>query len=1335
MEPKNPHHILSVLSLIILIACICATAEAVETGNFDYGNDNPDFRISGSLEGTYTVTSGTIGYDTNSSCPSWETVIDRNGVDGGHLTVELDSCQVFEYTLYYRAQGGGTGHIADLEPDDVFIEWDEDPGHGSAGYFSFSGNYVQETPSYVQVTGTGSTNWTAYRVISAGELTKTEDCCNEHEAIHLQLGPPIVFVKVDDIIDCVGPDDYITYTIDYNYPAGPNLPDYNDVNIIDYLPDEVDFNDASIGGVYNSDSHTVTWEIGTLSPGTSGSVRLTVKVKPCVEPCITIRNECEMRGENIPIGRAYDDTSICCPMLTKVDDVNDGNCVGPGDEITYSICYAANGYPDSNVRITDSLPQSVEFISADSNGSYNPETHTVTWVIGTLDDDESSCVSLTVRVGRCLESCCEITNCCKMTGDCIQGITACENTPVCSLVVDDIEGYNPNSNWYEPNSIWNTWRDMLNGGTGSNVGYWNGPPYTELTTVHSGNQSMPYYYGDYFEWYGPKGNAYYSEAYADTADLPSGIGSDWTAEGVEALELWFYGDPDNDANAAESMYVALEDSDGPKVLVYHDSPYELLESSWHGWLVNLEDFNDGGVDLTDVQEIYIGFGDPGSTSASGKYGLVYFDDIRLCTSACSLSLSKTVSFGGNCVGPGDEIIYTIDYNNFSVVARTDVNIIDELPPELEFISADSNGAYDPCSHTVAWDIGTLGPDESGFVILTVEVKCPAPGGTITNCCEMTGDCITSPITACESTTVCGSPTLTKLEIVPDGNCVGPGDEIVYNICYATNGYGDTNVKITDELPIEVEFILADSNGAYDPYFHTVTWDIGTLGPDESGSVTLTVKVKCAEPGGTITNCCEMTGDCVTTAITACENTSVCGPPTLTKVDNLYDWEYAWPDGNITYSICYSANGYGDTNVEISDDLPLEVNYVSSDPCGAYNEVSHKVTWDIPVLGPDDSDCLKLKVRVKSSIELGTTIINECWMTGDCIDINAIDNTLICSIPAGSYPNEVMADEPVLWLRFEEDDPCDWSGNNYWVEAHPAVRIEETIGSIGKAAYLNGGYVAAANQKTEPNLPTEYGHQYAFAPNEITFEFWLSTPWPDALYVYTELFSQSDSNEGLYAPEATMCDAISGEQKCRMAFGDDRTYPPEWGSFAYTSEGAWAIDTNWHHYVFIWDPLDNPDQNQINVKCYRDGINYKDDTYGLPDRPDVPVLGYIGPEMDHLLIGGLGSRDTWDESIIGCDCYGCWYKNYWQYIDEFAIYPKVLSPCRIAAHYAAGKPAVGHPKNCKEIWERGLEGEYGDAATVDLNHDCNVDFYDFAIFAEQWALCNDPGGGEGCVPNW
>jgi hypothetical protein len=139
-------------------------------------------------------------------------------------------------------------------------------------------------------------------------------------------GPPNIpgleLTKTDDVDDgdCVGSGDYITYTINYNYPAGPNLPDINDVNIIDYLPEEVEPDNLSDPN-YNPDDHTYIWNIGTLHPGDSNSVTLIVEVK-CPVPGGEIRNKCKLKSGALVLRIAYETTSVClcgCPIYVDAD--------------------------------------------------------------------------------------------------------------------------------------------------------------------------------------------------------------------------------------------------------------------------------------------------------------------------------------------------------------------------------------------------------------------------------------------------------------------------------------------------------------------------------------------------------------------------------------------------------------------------------------------------------------------------------------------------------------------------------------------------------------------------------------------------------------------------------------------------------------------------------------------------------------------------------------------------------------------------------------------------------------------------------------------------------
>lgn len=108
------------------------------------------------------------------------------------------------------------------------------------------------------------------------------------------------------------------------------------------------------------------------------------------------------------------------------------------------------------------------------------------------------------------------------------------------LVLDSFEDYDAIDN-----QIWYAWNDGLGAGapgtpdylpgngTGSAVGDDTTGSYTEETIVHSGYQSMPFWYDN-----NKQGFANYSEAVKTLTDARN-----WTEEGVAELSLWFRGYP------------------------------------------------------------------------------------------------------------------------------------------------------------------------------------------------------------------------------------------------------------------------------------------------------------------------------------------------------------------------------------------------------------------------------------------------------------------------------------------------------------------------------------------------------------------------------------------------------------------------------------------------------------------------------------------------------------------------------------------------------------------------------------------------------------------------
>lgn len=101
----------------------------------------------------------------------------------------------------------------------------------------------------------------------------------------------------------------------------------------------------------------------------------------------------------------------------------------------------------------------------------------------------------------------------------------------------------------------------------------------------------------------------------------------------------------------------------------------------------------------------------------------------------SLTVSDDVN-DTDCVYPQNYLTYEICYDADGNGAN-DVIITDHLPFEVDYYASDPNGAYDPNSHTVIWEIGNISAEDSNCIHLTVTVNYFAkPGSTFRNYCEI-----------------------------------------------------------------------------------------------------------------------------------------------------------------------------------------------------------------------------------------------------------------------------------------------------------------------------------------------------------------------------------------------------------------------------------------------------------------------------------------------------------------------------------------------------------------------------------------------------------------------
>ena len=84
------------------------------------------------------------------------------------------------------------------------------------------------------------------------------------------------------------------------------------------------------------------------------------------------------------------------------------------------------------------------------------------------------------------------------------------------------------------------------------------------------------------------------------------------------------------SNAAEQLYVAVEDSAGRVAVVNHpDGPTAVQVEGWTSWSIDLSEFSNQGANLTAIKKMMIGVGNRANPTAGGA-GQLFFDDMRVC---------------------------------------------------------------------------------------------------------------------------------------------------------------------------------------------------------------------------------------------------------------------------------------------------------------------------------------------------------------------------------------------------------------------------------------------------------------------------------------------------------------------------------------------------------------------------------------------------------------------------------------------------------------------------------------------------------------------------------
>ena len=695
----------------------------------------------------------------------------------------------------------------------------------------------------------------------------------------------------------------VAYTI---VVSNDGISDAKQVVITDILAKGLKFLGANYNGVYDENTHTVTW---TLDIDSGKTVEL--KVNVTVEDYGVLVNR-------VTVGDKTSSVDIAVPEIIpdKTANVTDANF---GDNVTYTVTVTNDGDVDaSQVVIVDQLGNGLKYVSSSDGGVWDEKTNTVTWIV-----DLAAGKTKTLNVVATVVGYGNVTN----------SLAVGNKTSKINVNVPEIT----------PNKT----VDNKNPNFGDNVTYTivvsnDGAADAKNVVVKDilapGFKFIEANYGGVYDeltrtvtWIvdvNAKGHVDLSikvtvEDYGVLTNNVT-VGNKTSSVNITVPEIIPNKTADiENPNFGDEVTYTVNVTNAGKVnannVVVHDVLGEGLEliSADGGvydpitrtitWTVNL---NSGVTKSFKVVAKVIGYGNVTNSLVVGnKTSTVDVDVPEIIPSKDADNMYPNF---------GDSIDYTITVNNIGKADAKHVVVVDRLDKGLKYVSSSHNGVYDEATHTVTWVV-----DIAAGSSLDLTVTASAEEyGVLTNIVSV-GD-------------KSASVDVNVPEIIPNktADIENPnfGDNVTYTVTVTNDGNADAKaVVVRDVLGKDLKFVSATGTYTFDEATNTITW---TVDVDAGKTETFTVVA-------TVINYGNVTNSLVVGNKTFNKNVTV---PEITP-DKTVDNENPNFGDDLTYTVTVKNEGNGNANdVIIVDALGKGLEYVSS--TGNYDNKTNTITWKV-----------------------------------------------------------------------------------------------------------------------------------------------------------------------------------------------------------------------------------------------------------------------------------------------------------------------------------------------------------------------------------------------------
>ena len=361
--------------------------------------------------------------------------------------------------------------------------------------------------------------------------------------------------------------------------------------------------------------------------------------------------------------------------------------------------------------------------------------------------------------------------------------------------------------------------------------------------------------------------------------------------------------------------------------------------------------------------------------------------------AADLALNKVVDIP--TPNENDTVTFTITLENIGPSTASSIQVTDQLPSGVTYVSNSSGGSYNPS--TGIWSVATLASSASISLDLVVTVDAGTTLSTITNDATITAHAQPDPVAGNDTASASIAVTGADLALNLSADTLTPTNSgnVTLTLTATNNGsYAATGITIS-EILTAADLVYVNhltSSGSYNQA--TGDWDIASLANGASETLQIVASV-IAPSNSTVAQSATITSadqsDPISANNTADINLFIDGTD-LRLSKNVND---ASPDvgDTITYTLLLENLGNNAaTGIQVIDLLPSGVTYVSDTaPAGTnYNQLSGLWDFGATTLAGGASVTLLINATVDSGTA-AQTISNSASITTGPVDADTSNN--------------------------------------------------------------------------------------------------------------------------------------------------------------------------------------------------------------------------------------------------------------------------------------------------------------------------------------------------------